>query len=178
MKRITDGMDAPDFTFDTPWEKSLRFYDILKEGKNTALIFLRYIGCPLCQMKISELIRDYERFREQGITLMVVLQSTPENIKNTIEQKVPFSIVCDPEQKLFSLYGVRAGSIFRYATPSVIKKAIRARKAGFAHGTYEGNERQLPALFIVDPHGKVVYSYYGKNVGDMPDNRTILGKAP
>gem|GEM_PF-5923424 len=42
-------MKAAGFIFDTPWGKSLRFYDIIKEVNNSVLIFLRYGFCPLFQ---------------------------------------------------------------------------------------------------------------------------------
>ena len=47
-------------------------------------------------------------------------------------------------------------------------KGAAAREAGFAHGDYEGNELQLPALFITDKEGTVKYAHYGKNIVDMP----------
>ena len=33
---------------------------------------------------------------------------------------------------------------------------------------YEGNELQLPALFMTDKDLKVCYAHYGKNIMDMP----------
>ncbi len=167
-------MTAPDFTFDSPWKKSLQFHDYLKDSK-AIIIFLRYIGCPLCQLKISEIKRDWQKFEKKGVQILVALQSTPENIKELIEEKdMPFTIICDPKERIFELYHVAPGSVFRYVTPGVIKKALKARKEGFKHGANEGKELQLPAVFIVGTDKKINYAYYGKNVGDVPDNDTLL----
>ena len=106
---------------------------------------------------------------------MVVLQSTPEVIRGQTEQKeMPLTIVCDSAAEIFEQYGVKVGSIFRYLTPSVIRKGLASKKLGYKHGKYEGREKQLPAVFLVDTDRIIRYVYYGKNVGDVPANSTLL----
>ncbi len=87
---------------------------------------------------------------------------------------MPMTIICDPNMDIFKLYNVNPGSIFRYISPGIIKKALRARKEGFTHGKNEGKELQLPAAFLVDTDKTVTYAYYGKNIGDIPDNQFLL----
>jgi peroxiredoxin len=178
--KIAAGGKAPGFTFDSPWKKSLKFYDFLGKGK-TALIFLRYMGCPICQMKIAEIKRDWDEFRKRKLGVLVVLQSEAENVisvkgsgEKLKEKDIPFTVVLDPKEEIFDLYGVSPGSIFRYITPGTIKKAMRSKKLGFRHGVSEGKELQLPALFIVDDKKIVRYAYYGKNVSDVPENGEIF----
>ena len=55
-----------------------------------------------------------------------------------------------------------------------MKKGQAAAKAGYTHGDYEGNELQLPALFIVDEDGTVSYAHYAKNIADMPGVQEVL----
>ena len=173
--KITNGMTAPDFTFSSPWETSIKLYDYLNKGR-ALVIFLRYMGCPLCQMKIAELKTDWHRFEEKKVKILVVLQSKSENITGMVEKEdIPFTIICDPDEEIFKLYGVVPGSIFRYITPGVIAKAMKAKKGGFKHGVSEGKEMQLPAVFLIGPDKIVSYAYYGKNVGDVPDNDTLIG---
>jgi len=175
-ERLKAGAIAPDFSFDSPWKKGLKLSGFTKKG-TTVLMFLRYMGCPICQMKIAELKKEFPLFKKRGVSLLVVLQSTPENITPMISQKdMPFVIVCDPHERLFTLYGVRPGSIFGYVTPTTIVRAIRATLQGFKHGTYEGNEKQLPATFIIDKAGKVKYARYGKNVADVPKTEKLLAE--
>ena len=45
---------------------------------------------------------------------------------------------------------------------------------GLSHGEYEGNELQLPAMFIVDGNNKVIYSHYAKDGADIPRARAVL----
>jgi peroxiredoxin len=169
-------MKAPDFSFDTPWEKSLRFYKSMGKGA-TILFFLRYAGCPICQMKLSEIIHDWERFKRKGCAVFVVIQSEPEVVKSHLfGEEISFKIICDPKEELFALYGVKPGGILGYIAPSVIAKAVKATKKGFKHGKKEGKEMQLPAVFIIDNAGTINYAYYGKNVGDLPNNSVLIDR--
>ena len=53
MGKISAGDILPDFVFDTPYEKNCRLSDVANRVKGkTALVFLRYYGCTLCQMDI------------------------------------------------------------------------------------------------------------------------------
>jgi len=174
-QRLLAGDTAPDFSFDTPWKNGLSLYGSGQD--EMVLFFLRYMGCPLCQLKISELVRDRSLFAERGLRLLVVLQSQPEVIAEMYgESDMPFTIVCDPEQRIFNLYGVLPGSVFRYVTPSVIGKVFKAKKQGIQHGKSEGRELQLPAVFAIDKQKRVTYAYYGKNIGDLPDAAELLQK--
>ena len=176
-QKLTLGMNAPNFTFDTISEQALNFYKAAG-GKRSVIFFLRYIGCPVCQMKIRDILNDHEKFNAVGLQVYVVLQSTPASIKEGLAgAKMPFAIVCDTEEKVFSLYGVAPGNLFGYLTPSVIMNAMKASRAGFKHGKKEGKEMQLPAVFIVNGDGKIAYAHYGKNIGDVPANQMILNAA-
>ena len=176
-QKLTPGMNAPNFTYDTISEQSLDFYKAVG-GKRSVIFFLRYIGCPVCHMKIYDLISDHKDFSAAGLQVYVVLQSTQASVNEALAGvKMPFTIVCDPEEKVFSLYGVAPGNLFGYLAPSVIMKAMKASSAGFKHGKKEGKEMQLPAVFIINGDGKIAYAHYGKNIGDVPDNQIILNAA-
>ena len=54
------------------------------------------------------------------------------------------------------------------------KKGALADENGFIHGDYEGNELQLPAMFIVDEDRKISYAHYAKELADMPEIDEVL----
>jgi peroxiredoxin len=173
-ERLAEGMQAPDFSFDSPWERSLDFHKAI-DGTGAVLFFLRYMGCPICQYKISEIMRDWDRLRASGKKVFIVLQSEPGIVKEHIgSEEISFAIICDPREEAFKLYGVAPGNILHYIAPSVIVKAVKASRKGFSHGKKEGSEMQRPAVFIIDGKKKITYAYYGKNIGDLPDNEEIL----
>ena len=47
-------------------------------------------------------------------------------------------------------------------------KGAAAAEAGFSHGEYEGDELQLPAMFIVDKEGTIEYAKYAENIMYLP----------
>lgn len=173
---VSAGMKAPDFNFDTPDKNNLAFHATI-EGATAVLFFLRYIGCPICQYKIAEIRHDAAKFREKGAQSFIVLQSDPAIVRQAMEgEEMPFTVICDPDQAIFKLYGVEPGNILHYIAPSVIMKSFKASRGGFKHGVKEGNELQRPAVFLIDRQKTVAWVYRGKNVGDLPANAIIAAK--
>ena len=54
------------------------------------------------------------------------------------------------------------------------EKGAKAAALGFSHGDYEGNEQQLPAMFIVEEDGTVSFAHYAKGIMDMPTVDELL----
>ncbi len=176
-KKLTAGMKAPNFTYDTISGQSFDFYKASR-GEKAVLYFLRYAGCPICQLKIWDIMRTYDELAAAGLAVYVILQSGPSSVKEGLAGVTPpFTIVCDPKEKIFSLYGVAPGNIFQYLAPPVIMKAMKASRSGYKHGKKEGQEMQLPAVFIVSTGETITFAYYGRNIGDVPDNGVILNAA-
>ena len=171
--RLAPGMCAPNFSFDTPWERGVGFDHAAGAGPSV-LFFLRYAGCPLCQMRMAE-IRQYSRlWWDMGTTTFVVLQSRPESVTSLVSEKeAPFVPICDSQGALFALYGVDRGGLHQYLAPSVLKKALAAMARGYRHGKREGRELQLPAVFVIQGDRRIRLAHYGKNIDDLPDNRII-----
>lgn len=170
MSHLEKGMTAPSFTFQTAWKSGLNLEQSLTGGK-IALYFLRYYGCPLCQLEIHNLILDHHKFEEKGLHVFVVLQSAPETLRNEIkENEIPFAIICDPDQSLYELYDVRAlnNESEIKPSPALLSKVEQAKALNIEHGLSEGNELQLPAVFIINSDKKIEYAYYGKDFGDLP----------
>ncbi len=168
-KRIKVGDKAPDFKFDTPWKSSRKFYESA-QNKNAVLVFLRYHGCPVCQMEMAIFKREIELFSKRKAKVFVFLQSATSALKPMLnEEDWPFDIVCDPKGKIFQLYAVDPGGILKYLHPAGLLSAIKAISRGFTHKKFEGKETQLPAVFIIGADKIVKYSYYGKHIGDVPN---------
>jgi peroxiredoxin len=168
------GYKAPDFRFKTPWDGEVNFYDAA--GNNPAvLIFLRYYGCPVCQMEMAKIKQEIDLVRQKGGRVFVVLQSAPETLASlTSKEDWPFTIISDPQGKIFQLYGVEAGGIIKYLHPAGLIAAIKAISRGFRHGKFEGKETQLPAAFAITGDKLIKYGYYGANISDMPSLAKII----
>lgn len=171
-------MKAADFTYCTADRKGLKLSDTLQKADKTFLLFSRYMGCPFCQVDMLELSEEYSRFTEKEAQILVVLQSAPETIRSqTVLKEPPFEIICDPKGTLYELYGVKTAA----STQKMIKPGKKLfRKAGLLlkyrlkHGAYEGNEQQLPALFLLDQEQNILYSHHASHLADLPDAEQML----
>ena len=106
----------------------------------------------------------------QGAKALVVLQSDPAGIAQQIQPgDLPFEIICDPQQRLYRELDIRpAKDKMELAGGDAMSKIAKAKEEGFQHGTYEGEELQLPACFVVDGDLTITYAHYGKNAADIP----------
>ena len=173
MPKVKVNETFPVFDFATAYEDGLNSKDVLK-GR-TVFWFLRYIGCTVCRYDVHLLQERYDEFLRKGAQVFVVMQSDREHVVNDLEStgtKLPFSIICDPEQKIYGLLEILPAESMEALTEGVRdqlkEKGGKARELGFTHGDYEGNEQQLPALFVVNEEGIVEYAHYAKNIMDMP----------
>ena len=124
-----------DFTFDTPFRKDVRLSEAAG-GKKLALVFLRYYGCTLCQYDLSQYAKNYEKIREAGGELLVVLQSDPDLLREDMgkEDMFPFEIVCDPKEELYREFEI---------LPAASKKDLAGMKNHGESGESNGS-RLLP----------------------------------
>ena len=108
MAKIEAGCKLADFSFNTPFESDVKLSEKAKGAKKTILLFLRYYGCTLCQLDMRDLAAAYPQFQEKNTQLLVVLQSDPALVAEQIDVNTfPFTIVCDPRQEIYNLYGIK-----------------------------------------------------------------------
>ena len=174
MAKLKVGEKMPDFSSVTVFDaEEKRLSDRVGEGK-TAIVFLRYYGCTLCQYDIHLYAENYKDIAGSNGKLFVVLQSKPETIRKTVsETDLPFEIICDPEEKLYKEFEINpAKNMLELGGVDVLAKIAKAKKL-FSHGEYEGEELQLPAAFVVEPDLTITYAKYGKNGADVPSPKEL-----
>lgn len=179
MTRINVGDSFPEFEFDTAYKDGLNNLKVLK-GK-TIFWVLRYIGCTVCRYDVHMIAKRYDEFLKKNAQVFVVMQSDREHLQKDLSSTntiLPFEIISDPKQKIYELLDIFPASSMEELADGVMdqlkEKGMKAREAGFSHGDYEGNEQQLPALFIVEEDGIVSYVNYAKNIMDMPTIDDVL----
>lgn len=178
MSRLTAGSKMPDFSYETPFSKKENLSDTVKKVKGkTAVIFLRYYGCTLCQFDIHNYIKGYDEIKKTGGQILVALQSDPALVHEQIkDQSVPFEIICDKDQKLYREFDIRpAESMENMIDEKGKEKIVQATAAGFKHGEYEGNELQLPAVFVIDAERNLTYVHYSETASDVPTSEELVG---
>lgn len=135
----------------------------------TLLSFFRYASCPLCNLRVRELITKHERFLKNRIRILAVFQSPMERIAHYVgTQSPPFPLIPDPDLKLYRLYGVESSwrgfaRAWTLGIPQVYRAVVANR---FLPGTMENDIHRIPADFLIAPDGELVDVYYGRDIGD------------
>ncbi|MBR5521666.1 MAG: AhpC/TSA family protein [Oscillospiraceae bacterium] len=179
--KLVKGAKMPDFTYLSPYAEGEKKFSEYAQGKKTYVVFLRYFGCTVCRLDLHIYAQRMKEFEEKGAQLMVVLQSDPNLVKEEAPLGTfPYEIACDPSQAVYKQFEIEpAKSMLKLiggGLMSAVKKMNAAKKFGFEHGEYEGNEQQLPAMVLVDEKGEIEFSHYAKNLVDMPGVDEMLAK--
>lgn len=179
MARLSAGDRFPEFTFSTHLMDGLDSHSVLK-GK-TVFWVLRYIGCTVCRYDVHLISQRYSEFTDKGAQVFVVMQSDRAHVQKDLsstETVLPFEIICDPEAKIYELLSIEPAadmqSLVGDDMDALREKGRKAAECGFSHGDYEGNEQQLPAMFIVDEDGTVEYARYATTITDLPSVDEVL----
>ena len=176
MAKLTVGSQFPDFKFNTGYRTGLTVKEEVKKAEKTIFWVLRYIGCTTCRYDVHLLSQRYEEFKALGTQILVVMQSEPATVQEDLKDSpLPFEIICDVDQEIYKTLEIRATETREERQPTspedIAKwqaKIAAVKQSGFVHGKYEGNEQQLPAFFVTDNTGKVLYAHYAANSIDMP----------
>lgn len=174
LKRLLSGDCAPDFIVTDLDGKTVKLSTYQGE-KSVVLIFLRYIGCPLCRRYMSRLTEQYSEFEEAGAELIVFVQSSQEDIrKHSPVKRYPFRIIPDPDATIYERYGVGRVAPLTMLNPSVAVGLVKALSGGHSHGLLLGDELRAPGAFIIDKSGTLRLAHAGATVADIPPAAEIL----
>lgn len=135
-------------------------------GQKVWLAFFRYASCPLCNLRINEMIKRHKELETSGLKIISVFQSPQSSVEKYVaKQDLPFPLICDPDQELYQLYGVK-GSYAGLVSFGVVHNLAKASKRGFFPGIPDGPLNTIPADFLIDESGEIVTSFHGKDIGD------------
>jgi thioredoxin-dependent peroxiredoxin len=75
------------------------------KGRKIYLAFERNAGCPVCNLRVHELLKQSTYFQDNDVTMVMVYESPAEKMKEYLDgSHHPFHFVADPQNKLYNLY--------------------------------------------------------------------------
>ena len=163
QRRLKIGDTIPDF-----WTRDIagREVDSRQLKKNTLVVFLRYAGCPFCNLAIYRLTHEYKLLKKEGCEVIAFVQSTEESIESNILQQQdmlpPFSIVPDQPQDIYRLFGVRpnAAKAAKFTAKNATHWIDAVFNKKFKQTSFDGQAFMVPAYFLVDKHGVIQLANY------------------
>lgn len=174
MPKVKIGDKLENLSVTTVQKGKTTLSEVIGKSGKTAIVFLRYYGCPLCQYDMIKYRDGYDEITNGGNSLVVALQSTGESIASQTDIVFPFDIICDPEMLIYKALDIKPSEPFNEGeempapTPEMLKLFKEIEDMGIKHGPNEGIEEQLPAYFIVDGNLNVLNAHYCENPFDIP----------
>lgn len=162
--RLKNGDKLIDFEIEDFKGENIKLSDY--KDKKILLSFYRYASCPLCNLRIHNLIQKYPDYKNKNLITFTFFESSKESISEYVgKQEPPFSLIPDPERKVYKLYGVEK-SILKYILGLFNGKLFEAMFIrGFKIGRMENDKTIVPADFLIED-GIIKVAYYGKNISD------------
>ena len=142
------------------------------QKKYVLVAFMRYAGCPYCNLAIHRLSVEYPMLQQNGCDVVVFVQSTPDEIQKNIygrhKLKPPFPIIPDLTKRFYDLYGVKSSKkAFLKQFPILPFWLESVGKHGFKQGKLNGDHFLVPAMFLVDAKTQtIVEAKYGTSFYD------------
>lgn len=170
--KLKKGNNAIDFKEEDIFEDiiDLEAY----RGQKVFLSFYRSASCPYCNLRVHEIIKNMDYFREKGLVVISFFMSDKQEIiKYTGKQNPPFPIIADPGEKYYKMYGLEKSFAGKIKAVFRIGEMMKIFANGFFNMQALKNDNTLPGDFLINGDGTIELAYYGKDFGDHIDFEVI-----
>ncbi len=161
---------APDFTAKDQNGKNISLKNELKNG-SVVLVFYRGQWCPFCNRALKQLEDSLSLIKDKGAAVLTITPEKQDNIVKTITKtKASFPILHDEGLQIMKSYDVAF---------KVDDKTIEAyKKYGIdfaeANGEANGANLPVPAVYVINKEGKIVYKYFDADYRKRSTVKDIL----
>ena len=161
---------APVFIAKDQSGKNISLETELKKGP-VVLVFYRGQWCPYCNKQLKKLEDSLSLITSKGATVIAVSPEKPENISKTISKtKTSYPILFDDGLKIMKSYDVS------YAVSEETIKKYKGYGIDFveANGTTNGTNLPVPAMYIINKEGIIVFRHFDPDYTKRPSVAEIL----
>jgi len=164
------GAKIPEFHLQDHDGKSVSSSDLLAKGR-LVLCFIRGRWCPFCVAQMEAMNLILPEVEQAGATLAAV---SPQTVQQSFfmrdQHKLRFPLLSDAGNEVARQFGLA------YRVPED-QKAIYQRafvNLPFVNGD-DTWELPIPATYIIDRDGTVLYAFANEDYTDRPEPKDILG---
>ncbi len=141
-------------------------FDITKTNSPYTLVtFLRYAGCPYCNLALHRLALESKTLSRSGCDIVALINSDTENIQKNIYDRqqfpIPFPLIPDLKRTWYEKFGITPSiKTIPYCLTHAPEWLYAVNKLGYKQANMDGSFFMVPALFVIDDKGIVVYADY------------------
>lgn len=165
--KLKKNVVAPNFITKDVYGKTINLENY--RGNKVLLMFNRNVGCPICNLQYHSLSQNADYFRENGVVVLSVYESTTENMKVYLEGATTFStMIPNPDLGLYKLYGVERhiGKVMKGLLYGAIEKMKKGKILFSKKIKQDGNNDRINAEFFIDENGLIKKVHFGEFIGD------------
>ena len=161
---------APDFKATDQYGNEIRLKDVLKDSL-VVLIFYRGQWCPYCNKQLKKLEDSLQLIKDKRAKLIAVTPEKTEYISKTIEKtKASYSLLYDKDMKIMKAYAVA----FEVDERTVSRYKNADIDLATANGQKDKVYLPVPAVYIINKEGTIVYRFFEADYKKQPAVKEIL----
>lgn len=168
-RTLTVGAVAPSFSRLDTTGRPVSLQDYKKSF--TLVAFLRYSGCPWCNLAVHRLAMEHPLLKESKCEIIAFIQSSKESIEENIfnrhDVKPLFPIIADSDMETYQQYCVTTSKIrsLQHQIKHIPAWVRSVSKEGFTQTSIDGNFFLAPAVFLVSPGSqKIIRADYNADL--------------
>jgi peroxiredoxin len=161
---------APEFRLKDQSGVEISLKELRKRGP-VVVFFYRGNWCPYCNKQLSRMQDSLQLITERGATVVAITPEGSSGVAKTLEKtKAVFSILTDADMKVANAYQVA------YA----VDERTQNRYKNFGIDLLENNGQKekaylpVPAVYVVNKEGSVVYRYFDEDYKKRPSVKELL----
>lgn len=173
-KGLNVGADAPEVTFTTANNKKVTLASYY-EKQSVVIIFYRGYWCPACSKQLTEFAEKAKEIEASGAKLIAITSESYENVTKTKEQTgANFTIISDADGSIRKAFDVNFKVTEDYQ--AMIQDKLNASIA--ETNANKQAELPVPATYIIDKSGKIVYKQFNPDYKKRASVKEILTNLP
>ncbi|MBI9020434.1 MAG: AhpC/TSA family protein [Verrucomicrobia bacterium] len=163
----------PDVTLRTATGEPFNLRQAILESP-TVLIFYRGGWCPYCNRHLGGVQQVEGELRELGFRILAISPDRPEKLREMAEKdQLTFQLLSDS-----SMAASRAFGIAFQADDATVQQYKEEYQIDIEADSGETHHQlPVPAVFMVDPDGQIIFSYINPDYKTRLDPEALLGTA-
>lgn len=168
-KSIKLGEIMPEFLLPNVKNEIINSNEILKNGK-MIIAFYRGSWCPYCNLELKILQDHLPKIKDKKATLVAISPQSPDNSLTVVEKhNLTFEVLTDTD----NLFAKQLGISFELQ--DFVLPYYQALGIDLMHfNKNNDNSLPVPAVFVIDQNGKIIYKFVDANYMNRIDIDELL----
>lgn len=168
-KSIKLGEIMPEFLLPNVKNEIINSNEILKNGK-MIIAFYRGSWCPYCNLELKMLQDHLPKIKDKKAMLVAISPQSPDNSLTVVEKhNLTFEVLTDKD----NLFAKQLGISFELQ--DFVLPYYQALEIDLMHfNKNNDNSLPVPAVFVIDQNGKIIYKFVDANYMNRIDIDELL----